>query len=111
MLMINDVDYTFYILAVLSLIIIVALFFGGQYTLCKKGKHMAIKLIPVYIVLLLVAAAILVATGDTGGSPIDMRGVVSLMILGIALVCALSAGAAWLTHKRQKTSSTSTQDR
>jgi len=97
--MINDVDYTFHILAVLSIIVIVALFFGGQYILCKKAKHMAVKLIPAYIIFLLVAAAILVATGDTGGSPIDMRGVVSLMILGIAFICGLSSGAAWLIYK------------
>ena len=109
--MINDVDYAFYIVAVLSFIIVVALFFGGQYALCKKAKHMAVKLIPVYIVLLLVAGAISVATGDTGGSPIDMRGVVSLMILGIALACGLSVGAAWFTHKRQKSSNSSSQDR
>ena len=99
MLVIDGVDYTFHVLAAFFVVGIVAIFFTGQYILCSKAKRTRTKLIPAYCVLLLVAAAISVAVGDTGGSPIDLRGVVALMILAVAFICGASSGAAWIIYK------------
>ena len=99
MFMINGVDYTFHIFAVIFVVVIVSLFFVGQYILCRKAKHIAIKLIPAYGVFLLIILAILVAMGGTGGSFIDLRSFVAWVILGIASICGVSSGAAWVIYR------------
>ena len=99
MFVINGVDYAFHVFAVIFVVIIVALFFVGQYILCKRAKRMAIKLIPVYAVFLMAILAILVTMGGTGGSPIDLRSFVAWIIVGIAAICGISSGAAWLTYR------------
>ena len=92
-------DYTFHVVGTIFAFALIAVFFTVQYMLCSRVKKTWIKLIPAFVVLLYVAAAILVATGDTGGSPIDLRGVVASMILIFALICGVSLGAAWVVYR------------
>ena len=99
MFVIDEVDFAFHIFAIAFVVISVAIFFTAQYILCSRAKKTRTKLIPACFVLLLVVSAILVAIGNTGGSPVDLRGVAALMILGVALICGISAGAAWLTYR------------
>ena len=99
MIVINGIDYTFHIFAAIFVVVIVSLFFAGQYILCKKAKHMAVKLIPTYVVFLLVILAILVTMGGTGGSFIDLRSFVAWVILGIASIGGVSLGAAWVIYR------------
>ena len=99
MFIINGVDYTFHVFGILFVAASAAIFFTAQYMLCSKAKKISTRLIPAYGVLLLVVLAIIVTTGGTGGSPIDLRGAVALMILGFASICGLSAGAAWVIYR------------
>ena len=98
----DGVDYTFHVVGIILFIAIVAIIFTVQYMLCSRAKKTRTKLIPAYGVLLLAAVAILVAIGDTGGSPIDLRGVAALMILAIALICGVSSGVAWAIYRARK---------
>ena len=96
MFVINGTDYTLIAVG----IIVAALFFAVQYFLCGKARRIGVKLIPVYFSLLILVLAALVMTGDRGDPFIeDMRGVVALAILGFAVVCGISTGAAWMVYK------------
>lgn len=95
MLVINGIDNILYI----SGIIIVALLFTVQYIICSKAKRIGVKLIPIYGILLLIILAILVATSDNSGSLIDLKWTVAFIILGVALICSISVGAAWAIYK------------
>jgi|GEM_PF-2869659 len=99
MFVINGVDYTFHVLAVIFIVISAALFFAGQYALCRRVKRTAVKLIPAYAIVLLIVFAGLVAVSDNKGSLLDLRGAVALIILGYAFVCGVSAAMAWTTYR------------
>ena len=102
MFAINGVDYTFHIIAISFVILSIAVYFTAQYLLCKKAKKLTVKLIPAYAVLLLIVLAGLVAVSGTGGSVIDLRSFVALVILCYAAICAVSAGLAWLIYKLKR---------
>lgn len=104
MLAINGIDYIFYIIG-----IIVALLFAVQYIICCKAKRIGVKLIPVYGICLLIIWAILVAVSDNSGSLIDLKWAVVVMILGVALICSISVGAAWAIYKIRKKSKSQSQ--
>jgi hypothetical protein len=99
MFVINGIDYAFHIFATTFIVASVAVFFTVQYILCKKSKRMAIKLIPAYGVLILIILAFLVTISSTGGSFIDLRSFIALVILGYALICGISAGVAWVIYR------------
>ena len=99
MLVIDGVDYAFHLFGILFVIVIAVIFFSAQYMLCSRAKKTRTKLIPAYCVLLLVAVAILIATGDNGGSPIDLRGAAAFMVLAVAFICGVSSGAAWVMYR------------
>ena len=98
MFVVNGIDYTFQIIAAAFVILSIVAYFTAQYLLCKKAKKLAIKLIPSYAVLLLIVLAGLAAVSGTGGSVVDLRGFVALVILGYALICAVSVGLAWMMY-------------
>ena len=99
MFVVDGIDYTFWLFGILAVIVTVAIVFTAQYMLCSRAKKTGTKLIPLYGILFLVAAAIFIAKGDNGGSPIDLRAVAALMVLAIAFICGVSSGAAWVIYR------------
>ena len=96
MFVINGTDYSLIVVGIIA----AALFFAVQYFLCGKARSLGVKLIPVYFILIILVLAALVIAGDRGDTFIeDIRGVVALVILGFALVCGISTGAAWVVYR------------
>ena len=90
---INQVDYSLVVIGGAGAL----MFFVAQLALCFKAKSKWVKLIPVYILLLLLGISALIV--DSAGSIINISDLVMVVILCVVLLFAISIGAAWLTYK------------
>lgn len=94
MLVYNGTDYTLYVLAGITVIVL----FAVQYGLCAKTKRRRFKMLPLsYVLLILILAALGLVEGDTG-SVIDLSGLVALLPCGYAAICFAAIMAAWLVY-------------
>lgn len=97
MFVINGTDYTLFVLAAVAALV----FFAGQYALCRWAKRPIFRYIPACAVVLLLLLAQYVLSSDNRGSFIDLRGAAAAVIVGFALLCAVSASLGWLLWRWQ----------
>ena len=97
MFVINGTDYTLFVLAAVAALV----FFAGQYALCRWAKRPIFRCIPACAVVLLLLLAQYVLSSDNRGSFIDLRGAMAAVIVGFALLCAVSASLGWLLWRWQ----------
>lgn len=91
MLLINETDYTVYLIVAISIVLL----FAGQFLLCRFGKRRWIRELPaMYIVMVLILAFICAVTSDGSGF-IDLSKTVALLLCSYAGMCAAAIGAAW----------------
>ena len=93
---INGTDYSLFVIGGIGAL----LFFAIQLALCFKAKKLGVKLIPVYFICLLVVLAIAsVIIGVSPDSLMDLSGLITIVILCVALLFGISIGAAWLIYR------------
>ena len=74
--------------------------FGLQLLLCFKAKHMAVKLIPLYLIgAFLVLIVYCCSAPRNGVGFLDLTGFVALFMTVVAGVMGLFVGAAWLVYR------------
>ena len=96
----NGTDYTLCVFAALSAVLL----FAVQYFLCAKARSKALKFSPsLYVVLILILAAVCLVTPDTSGF-IDLSSAVALLLCIYAAICliAVLAALALFRFKRKK---------
>ena len=96
----SDAIYVMLHNPVLGIVIIVAvIFFIVQYLLCRNAKKNKTKLIPIYLVLLLMVFAALSLINPALDGFFDFREFFATLFLFLAVIMGASAGLAWLTSR------------
>lgn len=91
----TNLNPMFYIYGLLSAL----LFFIVQYILLSKTNSTFIRLIPVYFVVAIIVFAFIIYIQD-GGTFTDLKNVIALLLLMLALICLISIILANYLYKR-----------
>lgn len=91
-MIINGADVTLYVIA----FIIMAIFFFLQYILCCKTKKIIFRLFPSIGVLGLIIWAAAIYVFESDNSFFNIRGLLTLAIMFLAILCGISVGLGWI---------------
>lgn len=94
-MVINGTDYSLYIVIGLT----VAVLAGLEYFICLKSTKSSYRKILLFVPFLVLTGALMVYGSESGGGLFDLRGLVVVLLVIYALICAAAIGAGRFIYK------------